>query len=159
MKKILLSVVVLIFLSGCAKWDVVAPSSDGDITIKPEGYEFVISFIYGPDKSGLPDTLEIMNPYWEGVRMSISHRVSWSSYQEIFEGWIPGRTFISELVFFEKGYKIQIKIDMEDADEGNQTVYTYFQLGKVVVNGDYENAEILEFRQEEKSLIAEFELK
>ncbi len=159
MKKTLSVMIVMIFLVGCAKWDVVAPTVNGDITVSPEGYGFVISFIYGPEKAGLPDTLEILNPYWEGVRMDISHKVSWSSYQEIFHDWVPGRTLISELVFFEKGYKIQIKIDMEDSDGEGQTIYTYFQLGKIVYNGNETEAEIVEFRQEGRCLIAEITLR
>ncbi len=152
MKKILFCLIVL-FVAGCAKWETLAPNADGVLTVRVEN--FVISFVYGS-----PDTLEIYNQNWESGWVNIARQETWSSYFDIFDQDVPGRTFVSEVVFFEKGDKIQIRIDIEDSDGENQTEYSYFRLGKVIREGytDEAETETIEFHREGKWLVADITL-
>ena len=57
------------------------------------------------------------NQNWNGARVIISRRESWSEYLDIYDRYVLGQKTDNETAYFEAGDKIKVKIKTKN-DEG-----------------------------------------
>lgn len=122
MKKILFILIVAIsgLLYSCSKWDVVKPVG-GQLTVEVLNVE--ITFDYNEEE------ITVFNQNWNGARVIISRRESWSEYLDIYDRYILGRGTDTSTAYFESGDKIKVKIKTKN-DQGDEIIReSFFELG------------------------------
>ena len=122
MKKILFIAWVFLLI-GCAKWEILAPTN-GELTVELLNVE--VTFDYNNQQ------LDRFNKNWVGARVIVSRRANdvWSEYLELVDGYVPGRTEVSDKSYFERGDKIKIWVRLQGDNDKDIWRETYFQLGK-----------------------------
>ncbi|HPB01108.1 MAG TPA: hypothetical protein PLI55_09520 [Candidatus Marinimicrobia bacterium] len=122
MERILLTLFIAIsaLLHSCSQWDVLKPVN-GQLTVKVLNVE--ITFDY------YEEDITVFNQNWNGARVIISRRESWSEYLDIYDRYVLGQKTDNETAYFEAGDKIKVKIKTTNDEGKDVSRESFFELG------------------------------
>ena len=122
MERILLTLFIAIsaLLHSCSQWDVLKPVN-GQLTIKVLNVE--ITFDY------YEEDITVFNQNWNGDRVIISSRESWSEYLDIYDRYVLGQKTDNETAYFEACDKIKVKIKTTNDEGKDVSRESFFELG------------------------------
>lgn len=156
MKKILFTVLFIIFFTSCAKWEILSPINGELTVVLLNVYE---TFVY--------DALQIisLNENCGGAHVVINRRTkSWCEYTEVINRHVPGRSEVTEKAYFKTDDKIRLYVKVDNRDEDDPERYSYFQLGKKALGArifpdqPMKDFEIIDVKPDEGLMIIEFTL-